>query len=421
MLDLDWLLHPAAADRFYESVWQTQPTMMATDRPGYFSGLFSKRAVERILEHSQPRHPSIRIASAAQDGSIELPLSPNGRINIDQLRKLYLKGNTLIINSIEDFDPNVAQLARTIEVDMGARVQVNAYLTPPSAQGFRAHYDTHDVLVAQIEGTKRWKVYGADAACPLNELVDGDPRRRLSAAAPHQLNLVSGDVLYIPRGWIHEAMTEKVASLHLTISIHPPLAKDLLQAALDAMVQKLPQLREALPIGPLGAAANLRKLQTHFVRLLELFAAQASLAEATASIDDQMLRRGRTGGDGHLFSDAEKLDTIRAETLLERRSNLPCRVVPIDEGVALQFLNSLVKGPASFEMAMRFVASQATAFAVSDLPGLSAEHQLVFATTLVMDGLCRLCSNSDEIDAKSTDHDPEIAAEWQRAYRSRAM
>lgn len=399
MRDLNWLLSPHCAEWFYANVWQKKEALIATGRPAFFADFFSKQAVELILEYAQPKPPSLRIVASALDQSVDIPYSSNGRINLDQLRKIYLTGHTIVLNAVEDFDPNVAQLARTIETQMGARVQVNAYLTPPSAQGFRAHYDTHDVLVAQIEGAKRWKVYGADSVCPLDKLANGDPRPWHSAEPPQEHSLVSGDILYIPRGWVHEAMTEDIASLHLTFGIHPPLAKDLLQAALDTLERRLPELRAAMPVGTLCSAERREHLETQFAELLTLFTTQASLQEAAAAIDDQLLRRGRSAGDGHLFNDAEKLSTISDDTRLERRCNLPCRVVPIDDGVGLQFLNGLVKGSAAFEPAMQFVANQTTPFAVNDLPGLPSEHRVIFASSLVADGLCRFVPRSRDVSA----------------------
>jgi ribosomal protein L16 Arg81 hydroxylase len=392
LLDLDWLLRPHDKNVFLNEVWQRRPQVLATGRAGYFETLFSKRAVERIIEFSQPRSLSLRLASAASNERIETPLSPNGRINVDQMRKLYLKGQTVVLNSVEDFDPTVAQLARAIETEMGARVQVNSYLTPASSQGFRPHYDTHDVLVAQIEGEKLWKVYGRDSVCPLNEMVDGDPKFRESTQPPEEICLRSGDLLYLPRGWIHEAVTDKTASLHLTIGIHAPLGIDLLYAALEALVDRHAELRETLPVGPLGAEARRARLEARFAELVELFASNASAAEAARAIDDQLLRRGRSGGDGHLFEDIENLPDLTSDTVLQRRTNVCCRVLEIDDGVVgLQFLNGLIKGPAAFQSAMSFIATRVEPFAPSDLPGLSEDEQLVLASSLVTDGLCHLC------------------------------
>src|SRR5215207_8017837 len=145
MLGIDWLLSPYDKNVFFEEIWQKRPEVLATGRAGYFEGVFSKEEVERIIEFAQPRPPLIKLSSASSDDWAEVPFSPNGRIDIDRLRKLYLQGETVILNKVEDFSPAVARLARAIETEMGARVQVNSYLTPPSAQAFPPHYDTHDV------------------------------------------------------------------------------------------------------------------------------------------------------------------------------------------------------------------------------------------------------------------------------------
>lgn len=391
MLNLDWLISPHDKSIFIEEVWQIKPKVLAAGRPGYFKHLFDKGRLERVIEFSQPSPPSIRIQSVASNEQMEMPFLPSGRIHIDQLRKLYLQGQTVVLNSVENFDPTVAQLARSIETEMGARVQINSYLTPPLSQGLRPHYDTHDVLVLQVQGEKIWKVYNSDSACPLNEMVDGDPKFRESTQSPETIHLKSGDLLYIPRGWIHEALTDQFASLHLTLGIHPPLNKDLLIAAIEAMTDQYPVLRQALPVGPLEPAAQHMRLTKRFMQLIEFFTTHASVTDAAKVIDGGLIRQGRSGGDGHLFEDIEDLRNLTSNTLLERRMNFPCRVVKVDDDVGLQFLNGMIKGPVIFEASMDFVAKRIKPFKVSDLPGLPAKHQIFFASSLVSDGLCQLC------------------------------
>lgn len=393
MHDLQWLLGSCKKPVFFDEIWQLRAEKLTSDKQDRFETLFSMEAVERIIEFSQPRSPSIFLASTAAERKAEVPFGINGRIQIDQLRKHYRDGCTVILNSVEDYDPTVAQLARSIETEMGARVQVNCYLTPRSAQGFPAHYDTHDVLVAQVKGEKQWKVYGGDTVCPLNALLDGAPRvRDMTSAEPLEIRMRPGDVLYIPRGWIHEAITDECSSLHLTFGIHPPLAKDLLSAALEALVEDHATLREALPPGPLGTASRADTLQKRFASVLAMFVEHASVLDATTLIDGELLRRGRSGGDGHLFGDIDALDALSVDSTLERRLNVACRFIRLGNEVALQFLNGLIKGPATLEPAMVFVAESRSPFRIASLPSLSSEQQIVFARSLISDGLCRLGS-----------------------------
>ncbi|MDB5308472.1 MAG: Cupin 4 family protein [Gemmataceae bacterium] len=63
----------------------------------------------------------------------------------------------------------VALLCRNLEIVFHCPVHANMYLTPEGAQGFDAHFDTHEVLVLQLEGTKTWRVYGSARTAPLVE------------------------------------------------------------------------------------------------------------------------------------------------------------------------------------------------------------------------------------------------------------
>jgi JmjC domain len=57
----------------------------------------------------------------------------------------------------------IASLAHAIEVELNFATKVNAYITPPGSQGFVTHYDGHDALILQIQGSKVWHLYdGAD-------------------------------------------------------------------------------------------------------------------------------------------------------------------------------------------------------------------------------------------------------------------
>lgn len=67
------------------------------------------------------------------------------------------RGAVSHVDSIATPSANVGRirLAQTLRT----RAQTNAYLTPPSNQGFTAHTDSQDVFILQLEGAKRWRVY----------------------------------------------------------------------------------------------------------------------------------------------------------------------------------------------------------------------------------------------------------------------
>ena len=256
---------------------------------------------------------------------------------------------------MQDFDPTIADIARRVQKQCHSRVQVNCYCTPPTSQGFAPHYDTHDVLVVQIEGEKRWKVYGAESACPLNEMRDGNPKMDTGNAKPDTFLMQAGDVLYIPRGYIHEAEAEGIASLHLTFGLHPPLNKDLLTAAVEQLAMTQPMLRETLPTGPFAGEDRIGEMRERLGELLALLAEHASVDRAALALDEQILRLSRSGGDGRLFADIDAIRAISPETVLERRDDVGARIVPHEGGIALQMLSGMIMGPGHFAPAMAYV------------------------------------------------------------------
>ena len=98
----------------------------------------------------------------------------------------------------------MASFCRQLEDAFGLGVQANSYYTPRGSQGFAVHHDTHDVLVLQVAGEKRWLLYN-----PLLELPLKHQRYSRSLGDEGEptddIILRAGDMLYLPRGWLHQA------------------------------------------------------------------------------------------------------------------------------------------------------------------------------------------------------------------------
>ena len=113
-------------------------------------------------------------------------------------------------------------------------MQANSYFTPRGSQGFAVHHDTHDVLVLQVAGEKRWLLYE-----PLLELPLKHQRYSKSLGDEGEptddIVLRAGDTLYLPRGWLHQAETSETDSLHLTIGINAYTWVDAARAALQPL------------------------------------------------------------------------------------------------------------------------------------------------------------------------------------------
>ena len=113
----------------------------------------------------------------------------------------------------------------TLQEFFGCFVGANVYLTPPGSQGFAPHYDDIEAFVLQLEGQKRWRLY--DPRTP-DEVL---PRVSSQNFEQDELGecildvvLEPGDLLYFPRGVIHQAVTQdENHSLHITVSTYQKL------------------------------------------------------------------------------------------------------------------------------------------------------------------------------------------------------
>ena len=87
------------------------------------------------------------------------------------------------------------------------------YATPAAGQAVCAHADDRDVFVVQLQGTKRWLVYGnppvvlphADEQVGKSDAHPLEPEHVAEGNVAIEVELTPGDALYIPRGFVHQA------------------------------------------------------------------------------------------------------------------------------------------------------------------------------------------------------------------------
>jgi len=132
------------------------------------------------------------------------------------------------------------QLARALEVLLLQPVTTSAFW---SRGGMRApvHFDDHDLLVVQLRGRKRW--YVTQRASELPNVWKGIPTEdTLRLGEPAVLDLLPGEMLYLPRGTLHTVDSD-TASLHVAIGFTPVTVRELVLAALDHLSDMQPRLR----------------------------------------------------------------------------------------------------------------------------------------------------------------------------------
>jgi bifunctional lysine-specific demethylase and histidyl-hydroxylase NO66 len=172
------------------------------------------------------------------------PISPA------KVRSLLALGASLVANHLHRVCPEVAAVAHMLERQFAARVAANVYCSFQGVQAFKTHFDLHDVFVVQAEGEKLWHVYESRADAPVKTLPPGDEIEKWLIDSRGRLLfevlMKPGDLLYLPRGQYHDALTGSQASLHVTFGVAPATGLALFKALETALTQES-EFRAYLP------------------------------------------------------------------------------------------------------------------------------------------------------------------------------
>ena len=160
-------------------------------------------------------------------------------VSPNQVIDRYRRGDTVVLQGLHHTNPHLARLANNIALALDHPVQVNAYLSPPSARGLDLHFDYHDVFVVQLGGCQA--MAGLGTAGSHDDPVrsrHGSPRHGSSELGDPLLDLTirAGDCLYLRAGYPHAAETIDEHSEHLTIGLVAVTWQRVLREAIDAEV-----------------------------------------------------------------------------------------------------------------------------------------------------------------------------------------
>jgi hypothetical protein len=392
---LGYLLAPITERAFFDGWWARKPLLIHRESPDYYRGLFSLADLDRALAAAKGNQ-RVRIALVGAAGSDRrTEEGPVDETLHDKAFKRFVQGDTIRLSSLDSLWPAVTELCASLRQSLSASVHANAYLTPENAQGFNVHFDDYDVLILQVAGAKEWFVYEAGYELPIEgELAKAwsqakAPKDESKLCVLEHATLETGDLLYIPRGFYHKALTSTQASLHLTVSINPVYWISFLRKALELATLEIPELREALPPGFLAGGEMDGELRGRFRGLLALLAGRADFDATAGAFRGEQFRGIYHPPDGH-FADLAKAPRLRPEAVVSHRAGVPCSSgVDGDKAFLLIGSNSF-QGPAAIVPTLHFVETHPR-FRVADLPGeLSTASKVVLARRLIQEGLLKI-------------------------------
>lgn len=386
----DALVSPLSKREFVDRFWGREPFFVKRNRAGHFDQVISVDDIDSMLSSMVFYGGEIRVA---KDGVVVRAAEITRHDVIDRAKvwSHYRAGATIVFEHLNRKHPGLLRLMSACEQEFRLPFRANAYLTPPASKGFALHYDTHDVIILQVSGSKTWQVHDSPMQLPHDEQsftpAWAERSRRIA-----EIVLEPGDVLYLPRGFIHGASSNDETSFHITAGIRSVTLRDVYVTALRRMLLSRPEFRRVYLFPDLAAsAASARQALLESLDDVDLLAA---LRDA-----DLSFLRKRTRPFGGRLAQAVDPPRIESTTALQLSPGAICRLREDAGEVVLHFDRRSIRLPPGARPALEVVASRAV-FRAADLPGLEAESRLVLARKLFE---CRLLDLVDAGEAGAMD------------------
>jgi bifunctional lysine-specific demethylase and histidyl-hydroxylase NO66 len=311
------------------------------------------------------------------DYTTDLPWRPapfTRAADVPRVLAEFEAGATIVLQALHLTWEPLAAFCRALEGELGHPAQANAYYTPRDSKGLPVHHDTHDVFSLQVAGEKRWLVYEPVWPLPL-KTQRHKPELGERGEVAHDVVLRPGDTLYLPRGWLHEAVTSETDSLHITLGVNVHTWLDAFKMALEECAEDVAFRRSA--VGDPGD-------------LVERLAARLDRADVERRRRGRLVASRRPVLSGQL-SQLRALDRLTTETLVERRETVLYDLAELDGRLLLSFEGRELVFPGQARAAVEALAEAEEPLRPADLPGdLDDEGRLVVVRRLVREGFLRI-------------------------------
>lgn len=382
---LEWVIHPITTERFFQEYWEKKPLVIGRECAEYYRSLLSLDEIDRVLTTLDLHYPNVILKNAAREVSSEDYTVHGGSLDVAKVYQLFAEGSTVTLAYLDTAIPSLTTLCRGLEAEFSHPFQANVYLTPPGNQGAKVHYDTHDVFVLQVTGSKRWTIFGEPVQLPLRN-QDFDPSEHHPGSPTLEFELCAGDAAYIPRGWLHQARSSDNVSLHITVGVLAYTWTDFLLECVADVCLNDAAFRKSLPPGFARKEFPTEQARAVFGRLLQHLSERGAPDKILDRFIDELLSscppllRGQMAQLG-------MLDQLATDSIVGIRPHLLARVETSANAVSVRCFGRRITFPRAVAHAVQFALSS-DRFAVRDLPGdLDAAGKVTLVRRLILEGL----------------------------------
>ncbi|XP_056415291.1 ribosomal oxygenase 2 isoform X2 [Hyla sarda] len=245
---------PVTREEFFSSYWEKKPLLIQRSDPDIkssYQSLFPMTDLKLACGKGIRYGRDVNLCKCKNGKKVLLPR--RGKATYLEILKDFRSSRaTIQFHQPQRFNDNLWQIMEKLECFFGALVGCNVYITPSGSQGLPPHHDDVEVFILQVEGEKHWRLY--EPTIQLARGYDVTPADRVTTPT-HDILLKEGDMLYFPRGTVHQADTpaDSPHSTHVTISTYQNTSwvdylQDLMPALLQDTAKDNVDLRRGIPL-----------------------------------------------------------------------------------------------------------------------------------------------------------------------------
>jgi hypothetical protein len=219
MTSLQDLLGEWPETEFQDRLRRRELTLWRGTGPGRLAGLLSWPTLDGVLDGGGFPAKGLRVTRRGTP----LPepfYVKEGRPDPARIRQLLDHGASVVFSPLDGHVPAIDALVSGIRSGTRDHVRTGAIVTTGPGGAFDLHFDNEDLLIVQLDGSKRWLLHPV----PVANAVRGMP----TVPAPSRdevtidYTLEAGDMLLVPAGFWHHCENGPGRSVHLGVFFVPP-------------------------------------------------------------------------------------------------------------------------------------------------------------------------------------------------------
>ncbi|MFT3904552.1 MAG: cupin domain-containing protein [Niabella sp.] len=382
------IVAPYSVEQFFEQYHEKNILHVQRNDEHYYKDILTSLEISSFLDRQDIFYPSVRIVKNGKEipnaeyTNKGVPIGhhkKDGVINTEKAFALFNNGATLVIQAGQRYFDNLSKCCMALSQKFNSPVQANLYITPNKSQGFNPHWDTHDVFVVQISGTKTWHLYGFEKELPTKNqpfISKGYEKQPLQT-----IQVCPGDFLYVPRGYVHDAQADDGISAHITIGVLSFTWARLFNEVFPQM-EEHKAFREAVPFW----RDDFKDMLTQKIDFLKEILTSLDYDKGIQRLNAQYHKIQPQPLTGY-FQSLLDIEKINDDSIIALNEAVLYNLNEKEDAAELQLLGKTISFPQGYVDAIRYILSNKVA-SVKDFPGLpDSETRKTFAQKLIREGV----------------------------------